>query len=94
MTSQQINVLCGLLVEESLENLKDKVFKALFRQGYEGVQAIIDLANKDYNSNQSYLLTQLCRTKPVKKLILIPSMIVSLNSKEAMKKLEILAGLN
>jgi len=80
--------------EENLERLRPKIFKALFRQGYLGVSSLIDIANSEDQYMSSFVLEELSKTRTIQRLILVPSMIVSLNTKETMKKLEVLAGLN
>jgi hypothetical protein len=45
ITLNQLNVLTSLLSEESLEYIWIKIFKAIYRQGFLGVKALIQLAN-------------------------------------------------
>ena len=55
---------------------------------------MVDLASKDYNSLQSFLLYNLLQLSSIQRIILVPSILTQLNMTETIKKQECVALLN
>lgn len=91
---QRISVIKGLLCEPSLRRLQMACFCTLVQLGFEGFQAIVELASKDYNSLQSVLLENLLQLSAIQRIILVPSILTQLNMSENIKKQECVALLN
>ncbi len=55
----RIGIIKGLMCEPTLKRLQLSCFCTLIQLGFEGFSAIIELASKDFNSLQTFLLQNL-----------------------------------
>jgi len=84
----------GLMCEPQSKSLQLHCFCCLVKLGFAGFQAIVDIASKDYNSLQSFLLHHLLQLRQVQRIILVPAILAQLGQSDTAKKQECLALLN
>ena len=46
----------------------------MMTMGYEGIADLVELASKEYNAMQGFLLESLARTPHIQKLVIVPSL--------------------
>ena len=61
-------------------------FSALIQLGYEGFMALVELAAKDYNSLQSFILSNLLQVRAIQRIIIVPSILTQVNMSDNFKK--------
>jgi hypothetical protein len=67
----------------------------MMQLGFEGFLAVIDLASRDYNSLQTFVLQNLLHVRAIQRIIIVPSILSQLNlSESTLKKQEYIALLN
>ena len=67
----------------------------MMTMGYEGVADLVELASKEYNAMQGFLLESLARTPHIQKLVIVPSLFNTLcTSKKPVERQTALAALN
>ena len=67
----------------------------MMTMGYEGIADLVELASKEYNAMQGFLLESLARTPHIQKLVIVPSLFNTLcTSKKPVERQTALAALN
>lgn len=71
----KINVIKNVLVDPDQQDLFTNCVCALLQLGFKGLEVIIDLATKDFNSLQPALLQTLLQVRSIQRFILVPSVL-------------------
>jgi len=68
--------------------------KVLVSLDYPGLNALVDLANKDFNDLPLFILNQLAQNPEILARVIVPSLLNDFNTNDAKKKYASLAALN
>ena len=93
---QRIQIIRQLICEPVLCSIQLNCLCCLLQLGYEGLKTIIELATKDYNKLQPFILCNLLQVRAIQRVILVPSILSQLNSSQgnSLTKVHNLAMLN
>lgn len=68
------------MCEPLMSGLQTNCLTCLLQLGYEGLRHLIELATKDYNRLQPFILCNLLQIRAVQRVILTPSILSQLNN--------------
>lgn len=63
------------MCEPNLQSLQVHCFSCLMQLGYIGFLNLIELASKDYNSLNTFILQELLNVRTIQRLIIVPSVL-------------------
>ena len=70
-----ISLICMFITDFNCPKLQKATFNCLMNFGYEGIKTLIDLASKDYQDYQNYILNSLIQTPHIQKIIIIKALL-------------------
>jgi hypothetical protein len=76
----KLGVIKGLMCEPNLRRLQMSCLCTLLQLGFEGFLALLDLASKDFNGLQTFILNNVLQVRAIQRIILVPSILSQLNT--------------
>lgn len=92
--SDNLGLICMFITDFDFPKLQKATFNCLMSMGYEGIKSLVDLASKDYQDYQSYILNNLIQTPHIQKNIIIKALINEVYSNNSQRRTNALAALN
>jgi hypothetical protein len=91
---ENISLICMFLTDFNFPRLQKAAFNCLMCMEYEGIKTLIELASKDYQEYQKYILTNLLNTPHIQKIIIIRALLNEVYSNVPDRRHSALAALN
>ena len=89
-----ISLICMFITDFNFPKLQKATFNCLMNFGYEGIKTLIDLASKDYQDYQNYILNSLIQTPHIQKIIIIKALLNDIYSNNFQKRNIALSAIN
>ena len=89
-----IGLICMFITDFNFPKLQKATFNCLMNFGYEGIKTLIDLASKDYQDYQNYILNSLIQTPHIQKIIIIKALLNDIYSNNFQKRNIALSAIN
>jgi hypothetical protein len=89
-----ISLICMFLTDFNFPGLQKAAFNCLMSMEYEGIKTLVELASKDYQEYQKFILTSLLNTPHIQKIIIIRALLNEVYSTHPDKRHSALAALN
>jgi HEAT repeat protein len=87
--------LIGMFITDfNFPRLQKASFNCLMCMEYEGIKTLVEMASKDYQEYQKYILTNLIKTPHIQKIIIIKALLNEVYSNNPEKRHSSLAALN
>lgn len=91
---ENISLICMFLTDFNFPRLQKAAFNCLMCMEYEGIKTLIELASKDYQEYQKYILANLLNTPHIQKIIIIRALLNEVYSNVPDRRHSALAALN
>lgn len=91
---ENLGLICMFITDFNFPTLQKSAFNCLMCMEYEGIKTLVELASKDYQEYQKYILSSLIRTPHIQKIIIIRALLNEVYSNNADRKHSALAALN
>ena len=91
---ENIGLISMFITDFNYPFLQRATFTCLMSLEYEGIKTLIEIASKDYQEFQQYILSNLIKTPHIQKIIIVRALINELNSQNNGRILEALSALN
>ncbi len=91
---QNISLFCMFLTDFNFPRLQKAAFNLLMSMEYDGIKSLIDLASKDYQEYQRFILTSMLSTPHIQKIIIIRALLNEVYSNLPDRRHSALAALN
>ena len=72
---ENIGLICMFITDFNFPKLQKATFYCLMNMEYEGIKTLIELASKDYQDYQNYILNALIQTPHIQKTIIIKALL-------------------
>jgi hypothetical protein len=84
----------AVISNDTFPKVQEAAFKTLLSYDFPGLNALLDLANKDFNDIPLYILNQFAQSPEIQARVIVPSLLNDFNSSDTKKKASSLAALN
>ena len=91
---ENIGLICMFITDFNFPLLQKATFNCLMCMEYEGINTLIELASKDYQDYQTYILNNLIQTPHIQKIIIIRALLNEIYSNDSYRRNIALAALN
>lgn len=91
---ENIGLICMFITDFNFPKLQRATFVCLMSIGNEGIRTLIELASKDDQDYQNYILNSLIQTPHIQKIIIIRALLNEVYSNDTQKRNSALAALN
>ena len=91
---ENIGLICMFITDFNFPKLQKATFNCLMNLEYDGIRTLVDLASKDYQDYQSYILNCLIQTPHIQKIIIIRALLNEVYSNSAQRRNIALSAIN
>ena len=91
---ENIGLICMFITDFNFPLLQKATFNCLMCMEYEGIRTLVELASKDYQDYQSYILNNLIQTPHIQRIIIIRSLLNEVYSSDYERRNSALAAIN
>ena len=91
---ENLSLICMFITDFNFPRLQKATFNCLMCMEYEGIRTLVELASKDYQDYQNYILNNLIQTPHIQKIIIIRALLNELYSNSSQRRNIGLSALN
>lgn len=91
---ENLGLICMFITDFNFPLLQKATFNCLMCMDEEGIRTLIELASKDYQDYQNYILNNLIQTPHIQKIIIIRALLNEVYSSDFQRRNTALAALN
>ncbi len=91
---ENIGLICMFITDFNFPKLQKATFNCLMNMEYDGIRTLIELASKDYQDYQSFILNCLIQTPHIQKIIIIRALLNEVYSNSAQRRNIALSAIN